>query len=677
MKLSMRSLSLSALVVSALWACGPAGIDLQDSGVTVQGTPDGSSTQTDEDAGQTRDSGAPHDGGSTTDAGSKTDAGSTTDAGTRTDAGIETDAGIPKTDGGLPRLPTVDLRADVNRNGVVDLTDVAEDDLEAGWSALGGAIFLANIDDDSLRCSLSGSDVSLAACNDAADEIVNGTEDALDLAPLVIRAWADAPADATGKLTVTPAAGASRVRIFRKNGTSWTVFGATSTLTASDLRAGVEFGLEGKDILRDPAVWDGFVTVTYEMTAPSGFDGSAALKVSDAVKLRVSPVMTHHHLSTLEAGFVANVQDSSSTAFQSALSAAFTASGYTPASQLLAYSTNDQWIQDYFEPGYASMPGPGGAQRVMRVNYRSANVFSASTTSPLRPAGRIVYALRGKDTAAVQEYDPTHSQDMDSLNSFGNTEVIPPYSLNGTSYPLGRLFRGAISSFYPDPRFSRMIAGQGMQPVIYVDTSWLLVGHVDETFSFLKANNARGWIALVNDARLARKMLEDQVALGNGGTAMFTGKFWITDTGGLQSAQQTISQVLADTAVMSESASSAAKVDSQLAIVKTQTGLTDSEIIRVPYLHQSTFGASVAYQPGTANMLVLDDHHVVVPNPFGPIIGGKDIFKTQLENALAPFGYTVHWVDDWDLYHRNMGEVHCGTNAYRAIPSAKWWETGR
>ena len=41
----------------------------------------------------------------------------------------------------------------------------------------------------------------------------------------------------------------------------------------------------------------------------------------------------------------------------------------------------------------------------------------------------------------------------------------------------------------------------------------------------------------------------------------------------------------------------------------------------------------------------------------------------------------AHWcrrcgveVDDWDAYHRRGGEVHCGTNAKRAIPATHWWE---
>ena len=52
---------------------------------------------------------------------------------------------------------------------------------------------------------------------------------------------------------------------------------------------------------------------------------------------------------------------------------------------------------------------------------------------------------------------------------------------------------------------------QAVQPPVYVDTSWLLVGHVDETISFVKTSSPRGWTILVNDPAMAKKMLQDAV----------------------------------------------------------------------------------------------------------------------------------------------------------------------
>jgi protein-arginine deiminase len=268
---------------------------------------------------------------------------------------------------------------------------------------------------------------------------------------------------------------------------------------------------------------------------------------------------------------------------------------------------------------------------------------------------------------------------MDSLNSFGNLETVPPHAIGATSYPFGRVIRGQTPTFYPDKTFERMIESQGQQPPIYIDTSWLLVGHVDETLSFVKAATPRGWKLLVNDARLAKKMLEDQVAAGNGAITMFQGKQWDdeNDPNVHTPAEASISAVLADTNVMQASAEAAVEVDAQLVILKKELALGDDEIISVPFLHHTIDGASAAYQPGMVNGISISDTHFGAPDPHGPIINGKDIFKDAFTQALAPLGITVDYIEDWDEYHVGIGEVHCGTNSSRAIPDAKWWESGR
>lgn len=582
------------------------------------------------------------------------------------DGGVEVDAG--------PKFSVIaDLRVDVNRDGVVEVTPNPEDDLaEDSWDSTHGAIFLANIDDDAKKCPLSSTitDVDLAKCHDGADEIVNGPDDVLDLAVIKTVPWPEAEATSTAKILI-PAPGDAMVRLFIKRGDQLTVFPNASDLTVEELKAGAELFIEAKDIVRDSDVWDGFINVSLVVIPTPG-----AAAVTDTVRMRVSPVMTIHHLEPAETVHVANFpQDPDSLLFQNALAAASSAAGLV--NPVHKYTTQDQWNQDYFETGYMAMPSVAGKQHVIRVNYRSANIYYNSTKSPLRRAGRVAFALRGKDMAAVQQFDLSSNGYMDSLNSFGNTETIPPYELNGISYPLGRLYRGSVPSFHPDKSFSKMMESQGQQPPVYVDTSWLLVGHVDESVSFLKVNSPRGWILLVNDVPLAKKMLEDEVAKGNGAVKMFVGQYFYDNFGNQVPADVSISAVLANADVMNESAKSALEVDAQLQILKAETGLTDAEIIRVPFLHEPVDGYSLAYQPGTVNMLVLNQHHVFVPDPHGPVINGVDIFKKQLEDALAPHGVTIHWVDDWNLYHTLAGEVHCGTNATRAIPSAKWWESGR
>jgi protein-arginine deiminase len=243
---------------------------------------------------------------------------------------------------------------------------------------------------------------------------------------------------------------------------------------------------------------------------------------------------------------------------------------------------------------------------------------------------------------------------------------------------MGRIIMGNVSSFYPDKSFTTMLEGQAVQKPLWIDTSWLLVGHTDETISFVKAANTRGWMLVLNDPAMAKKMLEDASKAGHGAVTIFEGQYWLKNVNKEVSAQTTIDKVLADTEVMSESAKAAVEVASQLAQLKKELGITEAEIIRVPFLHYALDGYSVAYQPGTVNSALIGAGHFAAPDPHGPVIGGVDIFKKQLTQAFAKHKITVHYIENWDLYHRLLGEVHCGSNSLRSPPtSAKWWEAGR
>ena len=574
----------------------------------------------------------------------------------------------PVADAG-PTTIVADLRADSNRDGDVRFDET--DSVKATWDATAGAVFLANIDDDKARCKKVGDDVDLSQCNDAANDVVDGADDALDLARLKTKPWAEAPETATAAIGVNAEA-KDVVRLFKRTGegaADFEVLADDSTFTAEEIRAGVELAIEAKDIVRDAAKWDGFVDVTLTVTV-------GAESATDTVKMRVAPVMTFHHLLPAEEVFISDTGTGGNRATRTDLAKFSTAAGL-PSPTLI--DERDQWAQDFFETAFMSMPGPKGAQHVMHVDLRSANVYDpGDDRNPLRPAGQSVFTtFRGKDTAGVQQFDARHSQAMDSLNSFGNLETIPPYTFGDKSYPFGRILRGKTASFYPDPTFVKMMESQGMQPPVYVDTSWLLVGHVDETMSFVKVKSARGWALLANDPTIAKKMLEDQVAAGNGSTPMFVGKSWYDDNGNRTPAQATISAVLADTAVMTASADAATEIDVQIAKVKAETGLTDAEIIKIPFLHTSTQGGSYAYIPGMVNGILVSDTHFVVPNPHGPVIDGSDIFQKTMTERLAAVGVKVDFAEDWDEYHAALGEVHCGSNARRKIPDTKWWESGR
>lgn len=620
-----------------------------------------SSGSTDGDAKGTSDIANGTDGSDgTADAGDGADG--TDSAADGTDSADGTDG----TDGNTG-TPIVDLRADTNRDGVVDVTGTTDEVGEDAWTAEAGAVFLANLDDDEKVCKTTGDDVDLPKCNDAADDAVNGPSDLLDMAALEVMPWPTAPDGA--KVQVSLSAGAP-ARLFWQSvpgdSGSWRVV-PEAFLPVEALRAGISLRLEGTDIVRSRDKWDGLVTVTLKV-----LQGSEELG-ADSVILRVAPVLTFHHLLPAETVYATALSGTDSTDFRGDLATAIDTSSVQ--NNLVGIKYSDQWAQDFFELGYMSMPAEGGAQHTIRVAYRSANVESNDKQNPLRRAGRYAFDLRGPDFAAIQEYDQNHPGEMDSLNSFGNTETIPPYTLGDTSYPLGRVFRGKVDFFYPDPKFTQMVEDQLVQPPLYVNTSWLLVGHVDETMTFLPTNNARGWTVGANDAPMAKTMLEDLVTGGYGDAQLFVDKKW--EDFPKKNAAISITKLLADQAIMGASAKGAAEVDGQLETLLAGTGVAREEVVPFAFLHEELSGYSVAYQPGTVNGLLLDSKTFAPPKPHGPSIEGKDPFEEQVTKALDAVGITTVFVEDWDLYHRLLGEVHCGSNAARQIPEVKWWETGR
>ncbi|WP_338044971.1 protein-arginine deiminase family protein, partial [Myxococcus vastator] len=590
------------------------------------------------------------------------------------------EGGRPRSEDPLegPFHPVVDLRADVNRNGTVELDSPTEDEGEDTWTAERGAIFLANLDDDEDTCPFSMdphriSDDALAQCHDAMDDVVNGESDLEDLARLRTVPWPEAPAGTVGSVTVAGAA-SKKVRLFKRvRGTFVsTGFPDMVFLTTAEVRRGVVLAIEGRDIVRDPEAWDGFADVVLTIGRNNPHDPV----FTDTVRMRVAPVVLFHHLTPAWNVFVSKPAASiEANRFRQALGGVLADAG---ARQVYSeFAVDDLWPQDYFEPAYMSMPAPGGRQHVMRVNYRAPHVYNTDANAPLRAAGRIAFWLRGPDNAAIQQYQQGMSMASQTLNSFGNTEVIPPYVKDGVTYPLGRLLRGrgpdTRPDYQPDPSFTKLLEAQAVQPPIYVDTSWLFVDHVDETFTFLPAPTPRGWMALVADPALARRMLQDAQARGHGDAKLFAGLSWAYSI----PAETRIAEVLDNPELMDASAVAALEIDTQLSILREETGLTDADILRVPFLFQNASDGVTAYQPATLNLLSLTPTEVVAPDPHGPLIDGRDPFKTRFEEALGAHGIRVHWVDAWAPFHIAQGDVHCATQSARQVPDVKWWEGGR
>ena len=128
------------------------------------------------------------------------------------------------------------------------------------------------------------------------------------------------------------------LRLFKNTGPSFELFDpASDQLSTVELRAGVELAVEGLDLVRDAAVWDGFadLTLVVDCGTPAGNGGRAS--ASDTVRLRLAPVLFRHHLHDIETAYVNAVTYQGSVPFRQDMAAALAAAGVVIVGIALAY----------------------------------------------------------------------------------------------------------------------------------------------------------------------------------------------------------------------------------------------------------------------------------------------------------------------------------------------------
>lgn len=521
-------------------------------------------------------------------------------------------------------------------------------------------------------------------CNDASDDVLRNP---LYLAPLITLPIDGLDPDAKGTVSVIDTSYASKVRIFSKGADDkWTFTKPDHAFTAQELKQGLTLGLDARDVRR-PNGWDGRIRVQFAVS--NGAQDTA----KDTVALRVAPVLTHHHGQTAERVFVTRFTTGPQGQFVKDLHS--NVDTIVPVQELT--SASEIWTQDFFETGYSSIPGPNGPI-VLRILLRSAQLY--------RTSGRAVFSeLRDSKVGAVNTGDGGASTD-----STGNVETIPPYSHNGKSYPAGRVILGR--QFNQDPKILPFFQAQETQDPLKLDTDWLAVGHVDEFLQFLPADNERGWVLIADDPAKGLALLEKAVADGHGSERAFSRPSFSYD-GGQCVPKLSIGQVLALKNFTDANKLAAERINANLEILKRETGITDKEIFRLPatfYDQDPGCGSSskiaavssssgllniieaatppnsvqrrqsgggftrslFAFYPGVVNGVVLTNSTVLSPNPWGPLIGGKDILREEAEKIYAGVGYNVIWQDDYFSHHVLLGEIHCGTNTWRSTREA-WW----
>ena len=460
-----------------------------------------------------------------------------------------------------------------------------------------------------------------------------------------------APAGKLGQGTVVraevaaPWTGFARafVRVPSQDG-SWTFMPSSPLNPAEARKNGVVIGIEAADFPspdRPPAIE---VKVAFEAS-----DGRPLREVT--IKGTVAPFLLSSCLDPAER--IQVVRTKATETFVRDLAPLVEAAGAVlEVVDDASIPEHDIWIQDAVEIGYVT-----DGERTLHVALHGNRGRELDTV--------FAKAMLGRDSGVVHKGD-FRGKSAQWIDWYGNLEVSPPVQVKGRDFRNGRVYAGTQGERAMHPEVVRFLEAQDAQgPVLWLDTSWLVIGHVDETVSWVPSRTGTPYRMMIPSPRLAVEILRRAEKDAPGGT-LNRGTKREGDKPG--ESERPVAGALKDAALMAAQGRVQEKIDAVRRTLQDELGVADADIIEIPVL----FNSSDDWYPGryfaeTVNMVngLLIGSDYIVPDPRGPLVDGKDVLLQAVRDRLEPLGCRVVPLDCFDPYHRWGGEIHCGTNATR------------
>lgn len=475
---------------------------------------------------------------------------------------------------------------------------------------------LANLDDDDRDGRA-----------DASDDRINGEADLRDLTSL--RVEVVDPLIVAARLTTDTEA----IRLFVPDGDGWrpAVPGEAVPLLEGrgkllvECRAWINAG------------WDGRATITAVGTTAGGAEAGRA-----TVEAAVVPVELVPETAGARAVYVASGPYDNDD-FIAVLRREL-AGLDVPLVVHEAGRWQEMWMQDTMELAAARVPGEDGPRMtVVLAGLRGVDPFPET--------------LLGPDVAVERVAEPRPVAGGDAwADWYGNLTVSPPT----LARPRGRVIYGRNvltgETFHPD--VIAFLAAQHAQPPLWIDTSWLLIKHVDEIVAFLPGADGQGAM-LVADPLAGLELARAAgvpAAVGPRGDLFAEANRWIA------AAIETTLVGGGSTARAGESGDVAGR-DGLLALL----GWPADRVVRLPVAFQPPAGPPLREEIAAAEAVWSNPVNMLFVN--GTVFCGKagmpePVAEVCRERFLAAGARKVVFLDDAG-YHRAKGNVHCGTNARR------------
>jgi protein-arginine deiminase len=462
---------------------------------------------------------------------------------------------------------------------------------------------------------------------DADDDHVNGDRDGRDLMPLPV-------VPPSGATSVKVSAANAPLRFFLREGDTWTCLGVGGG--AGPWKAGEGdhppvLSVEAMAWAGMPADWTG--TATVRVT----FDTPDAPPSEQEVEVRVAPVTLAPATARVAEVYVATGRYDNA-AFVDRLREVL-GSLEVP---LVAHATGDwreMWMQDTMEIGIATTDD--ASMHVVLAGLRNADTFPPT--------------LLGPDVAVATVGSCRSMAGGDAwIDWYGNLEVSPA----SPRWPQGRVLYGRNhltgNSFHPD--VVAFLAAQGTQTPVWIDTSWLLIKHVDEIVAFLPGRDGRG-VVLVPDPIEGLRLLEQTEA-----SAAVVDRRREANT----RIAKAIDAMLEGEPRAGVSAGATAAVGLLEAL-----GLDASRVVRLPVAFDVP-ASGLRDDGGVTNASALwsNPGNALVVN--GTVVCGSAGMTPEVQaicrrRFLEAGAERIEFIDD-AVYQKNHGNVHCATNSRRLAP---------
>lgn len=560
----------------------------------------------------------------------------------------------------------ISLDVDANRDGIVEKNNPDKESWT--WGPNGhGAILLVNCD----------SEKTYNKSPDTEDVRISKVSDLKDMSLMVLRTRGPAQLPKGYKLTMHISQGdAESIRVFRAASSEVSKYSLQKLFSAfvkhfplvlsSEVlsqevpylggSAEMNFYVEG---LRFPDKgFDGLITINLSLLEPISEGIPETPIFTDKVVFRVSPwIMTPNTLEPLEV-FVCSTSDNYQ--FLKEMKSLVSESGYKLKICHEYMNRGDRWMQDELEFGYIDSPH---------------HSFPVVLDSPRD--GRLddfpYDELLGPDFGYVTRV--AHRKDVSSLDSFGNLEVSPPVTVNGKKYPLGRILIGvAFPTATKGRNMTKVVQdflwAQKVQEPVALFSDWLYVGHIDEFMTFVPAPDRKGFRLLLASPDAGYKLFRGLQNDGHGQAKMFDG------VESKKPVTVTVDEILSDKDLRNENNYVQSCIDWNRDVLKRELGLDDDDIIDLPILFKLLNDdeelRAVAYYPDMVNMIVLGKN-LGIPKPYGPKVNGRCALEAEMCSLMEGLGLNCTFIDDFNTYHKLLGEVHCGSNVRRKQFEFKWW----